>query len=106
MKFKQIYAICEERGGGLGNGWKKIGEGFWGDQQPCELVLRGNQDPSLCLLKMMIDIDMIEFKCKWTSKFCMFKDVTWNCACKEKIANALLFFYQSWRLWRVNKPSS
>ncbi len=31
-------------------GEKKCGERFWGDQQPCELVLRGNQDPNLCLL--------------------------------------------------------
>jgi hypothetical protein len=92
MKFKQICAICAERGGGLGNGWKKCGERFWGNQQPCELVLRGNQYPSSCLLKMMVDVDMIEFKCIWICKFCMFMDVTWNCACFKKIANALLFF--------------
>jgi hypothetical protein len=92
MKFKQIYAICEERSGGLGNGWKKCGEGFWGDQQPCELVLRGNQDPSLCLLKMTEDIDMIDLSASGLVNFVCSRMWLGIVLVKKKNANALLFF--------------
>ncbi len=46
-----------------------MGKGFEGDQQPHESTLKGNQDSSLCLFKMMVDNDLVEFRCNYICKF-------------------------------------
>jgi hypothetical protein len=47
----------------------KVGKGFEGDQQPCESTLKENQDSSLCSFKMMVNNDLIEFRCNYICKF-------------------------------------
>ncbi len=37
----------------------------------CELVLKGNQDSDLHLLRMMVDNDLTKFRYNWIYKFLM-----------------------------------
>jgi hypothetical protein len=47
----------------------KVGKGFEGDQQPHESTLKGDQDSSVCSFKMIVDDDLIEFRCNYICKF-------------------------------------
>ncbi len=67
----------------------KVGKGFEGDQQPHESTLKGDQDSSLCLFKMMVDNDLIEFRCNY-----ILMCETWNCICKEDTCKSIFFFNQ------------